>query len=244
MNHSILLIILPAIYSMIFIVIIYLVYCAQKKSSPSSIADLKEFKNSPLNQNSGAMNILQWEFEYIKTTASEAMRDRHTMINFFLIITGIVASSAITLIKKDSGIPATVGTALLWALCIIGLFYFLKIIRLRQAWRDSALAMNRIKKAFILNSDNKELLENTFLWDVDSLPKAYKRWNVFHYSAMFIGFINSSAYIAGSILLYLKNSGTDQFVVLSIAWWHWLYIIVCGFIVFFVHDYMYQKFLK
>jgi hypothetical protein len=36
-----------------------------------------------------ASDILGWEFEYARTTASEAMQDRHTMINFYLLIAGV-----------------------------------------------------------------------------------------------------------------------------------------------------------
>ena len=98
-----------------------------------------------------AVNILQWEFEYARTTASEAMRDRHTMGNYYLVAVGIVASAVVALLNPTSGLPAVAGALVLAVLCIIGCFYFANIIRLRQAWRGSAEAMNRIKRFCIEN---------------------------------------------------------------------------------------------
>lgn len=244
MDASITLLIPSLLYLLLLIFILWFVYNAQKKRKRSMKPVPKAFDNNPLMECKGAMNILEWEFDYIKTTASEAMRDRHTMINFYLIITGIITSGVINLLKKDSGIPVIVGTSLLWILCIMGLFYFLKIIRLRQAWHDSARAMNRIKKSFTLNAGNEKLLKDIFLWDEKSLPDANTRWNVFHYSAMFIGFINSAAYVSGSILLYPVEPGIPRLVSLSITWWYWLCIIIFGLILFCLHDFMYQKFVN
>jgi hypothetical protein len=78
-------------------------------------------------------NILGWEFEYARTTASEAMQDRHTMVNFYLLAVGVVASGVVAVLGQDAGLPKATGTLLLWPLCGVGWLYFLKLIRLRQA---------------------------------------------------------------------------------------------------------------
>jgi hypothetical protein len=78
-------------------------------------------------------NILEWEFEYARTTASEAMQDRHTMINFYLLVAGVMASGVVAVLGQDTELPKAAGTVLLWLLCGIGWLYFLKIIRFRQA---------------------------------------------------------------------------------------------------------------
>jgi len=102
---------------------------------------------SPDQKHLEASDILGWEFEYARTTASEAMQDRHTMVNFYLLVAGILTSGVVALLGQgaDANLPKATGTALLWLLCGIGWLYFLKLIRLRQAWRDSAQAMNQIK---------------------------------------------------------------------------------------------------
>ena len=71
-------------------------------------------------------DILHWEFEYIRITASEAMRDRHTMVNFYLIIATILAAGVAAVIAPDNGnsAPRAIGTILLWLLCGVGWFIF------------------------------------------------------------------------------------------------------------------------
>ena len=135
-----------------------------------------------------AVNILQWEFEYARTTASEAMRDRHTMGNYYLVAVGIVASAVVALLNPTSGLPAVAGALVLAVLCIIGCFYFANIIRLRQAWRGSAEAMNRIKRFCIENQldFNSQKLECAFMWKADTLPRAAKRWTVFQRSGQLV----------------------------------------------------------
>ena len=44
-------------------------------------------------------DILGWEFEYARVTASEAMRERHTMVNFYLLVAGIITSGVAALLS-------------------------------------------------------------------------------------------------------------------------------------------------
>ena len=182
-----------------------------------------------------AADILQWEFEYARTTASEAMRDRHTMINYYLLAVGIVASGVIAILKSDSGLQAGAGTALLWGLCIVGWFYFLKIIRLRQAWYDSAKAMNQIKEVYVDKSqgEDKDIIEAALRWRQATLPQPGKRWTVFHYSAMLIGFLNAVASSIGYVLI--KEPSTPM---------QWMFLGSLGFIFFIIHHLSYIFFLK
>lgn len=57
--------------------------------------------------------VLEWEFEYARVTASEAMRDRHTMVNFYLIIVGITVSGVTGAIRTQFSIPPWLGAVLL-----------------------------------------------------------------------------------------------------------------------------------
>ncbi len=182
-----------------------------------------------------AADILQWEFEYARTTASEAMRDRHTMINYYLLAVGIVASGVIAILKNDSDLQAGAGTALLWGLCIVGWFYFLKIIRLRQAWYDSAKAMNQIKEVYVDKSqgEDKDIIGAALRWRKATLPQPGKRWTVFHYSAMLIGFLNAVASAAGYALI--NEPSTTM---------HWMFLILLGLVFFIIHHLLYVFFLK
>ena len=182
-----------------------------------------------------ATDILQWEFEYARTTASEAMRDRHTMINYYLLAVGIVASGVIAILKNDSDLQASAGTALLWGLCIVGWFYFLKIIRLRQAWYDSAQAMNQIKEVYVANSEreDKQILKAALRWREATLPHSHKRWTVFHYSAMLIAFLNTVASSVGYVLIKMPSSPKQ-----------WMFLVLLGLIFFVIHDRLYVFSLK
>ena len=165
-----------------------------------------------------ASDILGWEFEYARITASEAMQDRHTMINFYLVVvTALGAGLLIVLggvpgkggLPGQDGLPTVVGTALLWLLCLVGWLYFLKVIRLRQAWHESARTMNQIKEFYIQHAKEfkPEVLEPAFRWKAQTLPPPDQPWTVFFYSALLIALLDSAAYMAGGILL---NWNPDQ----------------------------------
>lgn len=151
-------------------------------------------------------DILGWEFEYARITASEAMQDRHTMVNFYLVIAGAVAAGVVAVMGKDFSLPKGTGTVLLWVLVGVGWLYFLKLIRLRQAWHDSARAMNQIKEFYIENTDKfaPEVLRTAFLWQSGTLPPPDKNWTVFFYSAALIALLDSVAYVAGGALIDLN----------------------------------------
>jgi hypothetical protein len=186
-----------------------------------------------------ASNILGWEFEYARTTASEAMQDRHTMINFYLLGVGVIASGVVTILRQDTDLPKAIGTVLLWLLCGVGWLYFLKLVRLRQAWHDSARAMNQIKDFYIQHAKDFEpdVLREAFLWKTETLPRPHKPWTVYFYSAMLIALLDSVAYVAGGALLALDATGSSPWPVL----WP---LPLFGLAFFAFHVWLYFAFLK
>ena len=184
-------------------------------------------------------DILGWEFEYARFTASEAMRDRQSMVNFYLLAVGFIASAVVTVVGKESAVPETAGTLLLWTLCSIGWLHFLKIIRLRQAWYDSARAMNQIKEFYIRHTKDftSDSLRDAFRWQTHTLPAPGKPWTVFFYSAMLITLLDSVAYVAGAALIDLDAA-------LSSPPWTGLLLAAIGFIFFAFHVYLYFAFLR
>lgn len=164
-----------------------------------------------------ASTILGKEFDYARTTASEALEDRHRMIDFYLVFTGIVVTGVLAVLNKDGGFPDIVGTVLLWFLCGIGWLYFLKLIRLRQAWHDSARAMNQIKDFFVQHAKDFEpdVLERAFRWRSETLPAPEKPWTLHFFSAMLIGLIDTVAYVLGAALLDLGTTLSNPLLVLT-----------------------------
>ncbi len=51
-------------------------------------------------------------------------RDRHTMIDFYLLAMGIVAAGVVNVLKTDGDALPVIGTVLLWLLCVVGWLYF------------------------------------------------------------------------------------------------------------------------
>jgi hypothetical protein len=92
------------------------------------------------------------------------------VVNLYLILVGGAGSLAV-------GLPAlapewlTAAPALLASVAfligLVGLFTVLKLIRLRLAWHDSALAMNRIKDFYIAHYPE---MAPAFRWRTQTLP--------------------------------------------------------------------------
>jgi len=169
------------------------------KSSQAATPD----QETPGGKLLDACDILGWEFEYARVTASEAMEQRHTMVNFYLLAAGVVASGVVGVLGQDAGLPKAAGTVLLWLLCGIGWLYFLAIIRLRQAWYDSARAMNQIKEFYAQHAKefDPDTLRSAFRWQAHTLPAPGKPWTVYFYSVILIAFLDSAAYVTGGALL-------------------------------------------
>ena len=191
-----------------------------------------------------ASDILGREFEYAKTTASEAMADRHTMVNFYLVVFGALGTGLLLVLgglSSEASLPPALGTVLLWLLCIVGWLYFLKVIRLRQAWYGSAQAMNRIKTFYIEHSEDFEPdeLRRAFLFRPETLPAPDKPWTVFFYSAMLIALLDSAAYVAGGILLgWIANQPLSLHLpVVGL-------LFLFGLVLFAFHVRMYFAFLR
>ncbi|MCE7980019.1 MAG: hypothetical protein DYG89_02405 [Caldilinea sp. CFX5] len=183
--------------------------------------------------------ILSWEFEYARITASEAMAERHTIVNFYLLIASVVTSGVVTLLAQGTGLPTAIGTALFWVLVGIGWIDFLAIIRLRQAWHGSVQAMNRIKSFCIEHAHAIEpaTLRTAFLWQPQTLPTPGKPWTIYFYAAMLIALLNSAAYVAGGALLSLQNTLTHPWQMLGP-------LALLGVAFFAFHVWLYFAFLQ
>jgi hypothetical protein len=140
---------------------------------------------------------------------------------------------------QSTRVPKAVGTALLWLLCGIGWLYFLKLIRLRQAWYDGAKTMNRIKEFCIQHTRefDPDVLRSAFRWRAETLPAPDKPWTVFFYSAALIGLLDSVAYVAGGALLGLTAIRASSLLVLGP-------LALFGLAFFAFHVWLYFEFLR
>ena len=164
--------------------------------------------------------ILIAEFNYARETAAQAMEDRHKMVNFFLIIVGILASAIGILLKGDLQTESLDSltsqriaiSVLLFFVFIIGVLYMLKLIRLRSAWFDSALCMNHIKDYYNDNMPKWELKAKAFRWTRETLIRQdiSKLRTLFGYSVILIILVDPFAFLA--FLLVSIGPGKAVFI--------------------------------
>jgi len=231
-------ILLTAGYSLlihIFIFFTYARYYEKIDPVPKKLMVNIKLQKAKLN----ISDILMKEFEYVHDTASQAMNDRHTVVNYFLIITGGTITLIGAFLKSNDYPKLDINLTLLITLMafnFIGWIYYLKIIRLRQAWMESARAMNHIKKFYLQNLKiNDESCKKVFRWRVDSQPAANKSSNVFYYSAVLISFFTSIALLVGwlTAIKTISINKTPQWCLYFVGIYHFIFQIL-----------MYREFLR
>jgi len=219
------------IYLVFIQAVIIITFFAFKDSTANRVLYVKKLRNQRLQENSFLLTeILIQEFEYIRETAKQAMDDRHTMVNYFLLIAGAVFTIIGShFFKLEGTAPGAVSIGILTVLAIvinvIGWIYFMHIVRLRQAWCSSAAAMNQIKEFYVVNGRiPDDLARSAFLWDSKSMPKPGKKSNVFYYSAMLISFVSAMVLFFASWLMHTAGQTTSlsAFTIL-IAIYHFLF---------------------
>ena len=232
--------IITLVFGLANVVILSLILRDNRRSpsTPKVGKTQKSVPRSNSNPSVSASGILEWEFEYIRTTASEAMEQRHTLVNFYLLVVGVVVSGVVAVLGQQD-LPNAVGAVLMWLLCCIGWIYYLSIIRLRQAWHGSVQAMGQIKDFCIQHNAEfrPEVLQQAFAWRRETLPEPGRHWTVFHYSALLIALLDSVAFVAGGALLDWSNTGKRPLLVLIP-----LAAMGIGFLIF--HMQLYDAFLK
>lgn len=183
--------------SVLVLFIAFVHYRYKDKKAPESQPVWPE-GTPPFRKGLPLFELLLEEFEYIKETASQAMNDRHTMINYFLLSAGVVIAGIGAVASKDGAASFPFRNQSLVALCLlfnaIGWLYFLQIVRLRQAWCESARAMNHLKEFYARHCDLPfPLASRAFRWNMKSIPPAAKKTTVFYLSALLISVISAGA---------------------------------------------------
>ena len=128
-----------------------------------------------------------------------ARRDR------YLVLVGGVSSviAALPQFTSTSGVtlPGMAYALLFGLLGVVGLFTMLKLVRLRQAWYESALAMSKIKDFYL---EQFKYLENAFRWRTDTIPSPNKLWTITFYLALLVMIIDS---VAVGVAAYFLDPG-------------------------------------
>jgi hypothetical protein len=167
-----------------------------------SLKHYQLMRQSIMEKDISAGQILEREFEYVATTAHQANDDRHKLLSFYVGLATTAGTIAIGILSFSQNnyirglVPAL--SLLSFLLAVIGWIFLAMMIRLRQAWFESLLAMNKIK-SFYIQKTNREL-ETAFLWDQDTLPRPERFWNIHFYATTLINFISSLALLISAVI--------------------------------------------
>jgi len=119
-------------------------------------------------------HMLLEEFNYASLTAYQSMEDRSRMFNLYLLLVGVLASGLGVVYQLRGSISTyslPLAIAILLIAGIVGVAFFTKLIRLRQAWRESVICMNVIKE-FYIQQFRRQMprVERAFRWRLKSIP--------------------------------------------------------------------------
>ncbi|WIG61616.1 MAG: ADP-ribose pyrophosphatase [Ktedonobacterales bacterium] len=128
--------------------------------------------------------MLMNEFNYVSVTAYQAQEDRTRMFNLYLLLIGVVASAlgAIYQFGQQHGNETTSLRGLVVLLLalggVLGFIFLVNLVRFRQAWRQSAIAMNTIKEFYIeqFRAPFPDV-EKAFGWRLNTIPAGEKLGN-------------------------------------------------------------------
>ena len=96
-------------------------------------------------------SVMLAEFNYANATAYQAMDDRGRMFGIYLGIASVLAGGvgALYELGSKSAHSEVIASSLLVLAGFVGLIFFFKIVRIRQALDDSLVTMNIIKEHYI-----------------------------------------------------------------------------------------------
>ncbi len=156
----------------------------------------------PLNAN----DILCAEFAYISQTAFQANEDRARVTNFYLVTLGGLIAGLF-----GSQIQSLRAPEIYWAfaalfsvLFLTSILTLLQLIRLREAWFESARAMNQIKAYYQAALPGLDL-PRAFRWQVTSLPARHKPWSVGYLLALQVAVLGGTS--AGAAVIFAGLAG-------------------------------------
>jgi ADP-ribose diphosphatase len=136
------------------------------------------------------------EFNYANSTAYQALDDRGRMFGIYLAIASVFAGGVGALYEFGGGKAHSeaLASALLILVGFIGLIFFFKIVRIRQAFDDSLLTMNTIKEHYIREFTGKvPAIDQIFRWRMTSMPSGRRFGSLTFLVCFAVTFIDSFA---------------------------------------------------
>jgi ABC-type multidrug transport system fused ATPase/permease subunit len=174
------------------------------------------------------------EFEYAANSAFQANEDRSKAASFFLISVGSLVASIFGTQEFDTydGLYWILA-GLFLVLTFLGVLTVIQLARLREAWRESARTMNRIKDYYIERFPEIEL-KQAFRWRTETLPNKYKRDSISHYTAIEVAMLSGLTFGASVFFFQLE---------FSYYWSSWLISASAAGIAFVAIRWFYKRLL-
>jgi hypothetical protein len=172
-----------------------------QKSDPTEHAN---DSNDKLDVSLKAENMLLEEFNYASLTAYQAMEDRARITSFYYLLLGVLASGLAAIYQfsgRAHAIPLFILVALLLVAAMVSVTFFITIIRLRQAYRESVLCMNVMKEFYIQQfKQQMPAIEHVFRWRLKTIPLGERIGSV----TFMFGYLNAligSLCLAGAVFI-------------------------------------------
>ena len=152
--------------------------------------------------------LLSAEFEYIAGTSFQANEDRARVTTFYLVAVGSLVAAILTTQLESFNAQQIYGAfvVLFGMLSFAGLLTLLQLVRLREAWLESALAMNQIKDFYIKAVPQVDL-KAALRWRSESLPAKYKPWSISFMLALQVSLLGGVTLGASVAFLTLALGG-------------------------------------
>lgn len=155
--------------------------------------------------------LLLAEFDYASNSAYQAMEDRTRTFNLYLVIFGVLASFLATLYQfgnlKALTQPLTI--LLLAAGGILGLVFFVQLIRLRQAHQESIVTMNMIKEYYLrVVGQERPDIGRVFNWRLAGMKAGERFGSVTFLVCFTVALLDGLALAVASMVAYLLSSGS------------------------------------
>ena len=166
--------------------------------------------------------MLLEEFNYAGVTAYQAMEDRARISSFYYLLVGVLASGLAAIYQLSGGthnIPLFLVVILLLIGAFISVCFFVTLIRLRQAHKESLLSMNAIKEYYIEQfKQQMPSIEKAFRWRLNTMPKGERVGSVTFMIATLNAIIGGLC-IAGAVFISTEQplSGTWASVVAGVV---------------------------
>ena len=183
--------------------------------------------------------ILEAEFEYIATTATQSNEDRGRVTSFFFVTVGslIAAILGARYFDEASGYTGYIflGFSLLFMiLTILGYLTTAQLARLRTAWFESVHAMNVLKEYYVKEIGGN--LNDAFLWKKNTIPAPYKPGSVANFLAQEVTILSGLIFGAG-VYFFLLGLGVEngiEAIIIGLAF---------GILMWQIQFYLYKRLL-